>query len=91
VCFTGRGWDEAGACAEILDQLDEELTTRMGADRLEQLQALLAEATAALQASRLAIPTPRGRPKSRHPAGRSWWLPASVRPPAIRLVSLQPQ
>jgi DNA-binding MarR family transcriptional regulator len=55
VCFTERGWDEADACAEILGQLDEELTTRMGADRLEQLQALLAEATAALQASKSAI------------------------------------
>jgi DNA-binding MarR family transcriptional regulator len=50
VCFTERGWDEADACAKILDQLDEELTRRMGAERLEQLQALLAEATAALQA-----------------------------------------
>ena len=51
VCFTERGWDEADACAKILDQLDKELTQRMGAERLEQLQALLAEATAALQAS----------------------------------------
>lgn len=75
VCFTERGWDEADACAKILDQLDEELTKRMGAERLEQLQALLAEATAALQASKLAIQAP----------------PASVRPAAIRLVSLQPQ
>ena len=82
VCFTERGWEEADACAKILDQLDEELTTRMGAERLEQLHALLAEATAALQASKLAIPAPRGRPGSRNPAGRSWWLPASVRPPA---------
>jgi DNA-binding MarR family transcriptional regulator len=55
VCFTERGWDEADACAKILDQLDEELTTRMGAERLEQLQALLAEATAALQASKSAV------------------------------------
>jgi len=68
VCFTERGWDEADACAKILDRLDEELTTRMGAERLEQLQALLAEATAALQASKLAIPAPRGRPRSRHQA-----------------------
>jgi DNA-binding MarR family transcriptional regulator len=68
VCFTERGWDEADACAKILDQLDEELTTRMGTERLEQLQALLAEAAAALQASKLAIPAPRGRPRSRHPA-----------------------
>ena len=68
VCFTERGWDEADACAKILDQLDEELTTRMGAERLEQLQALLAEATAALQASKLAIQAPRGRPNPRHPA-----------------------
>jgi hypothetical protein len=32
----------------------------MGAERLEQLQALLAEATAALRTSKLAIPAPRG-------------------------------
>jgi len=63
VCFTDRGWDEADACAKILGRLDEELTQRMGAERLEQLQALLAEATAALQASKLAIPAPRGRPQ----------------------------
>jgi DNA-binding MarR family transcriptional regulator len=55
VCFTERGWDEADACAKILDQLDKELTERMGAERLEQLQALLAEATAALQASKSAL------------------------------------
>jgi DNA-binding MarR family transcriptional regulator len=55
VCFTDRGWDEADACAKILDQLDEELTERMGAERLEQLQTLLAEAAAALQASKSAI------------------------------------
>ena len=42
MCFTERGWDDADACAKILDQLDEELTKRMGAGRLEQLQALLA-------------------------------------------------
>lgn len=67
VCFTERGWDEADACAKILDQLDEELTTRMGAERLEQLQALLAEATAALQAGKLATPAPpqaSGQPRS---------------------------
>ena len=62
VCFTERGWDEADACAKILDQLDEELTTRMGTERLEQLQALLAEAAAALQAGKLAIQAARGRP-----------------------------
>jgi hypothetical protein len=62
VCFTERGWDEADAYAKILDQLDEELTHRMGAQRLEQLQALLAEAAAALQASKLAIQELRGRP-----------------------------
>jgi DNA-binding MarR family transcriptional regulator len=55
VCFTDRGWDEADACAKIFDQLDEELTERMGAERLDQLQTLLAEATAALQASKSAI------------------------------------
>ena len=30
VCFTERGWDEADACAKILDQLDEELTDTDG-------------------------------------------------------------
>ena len=55
VCFTERGWDEADACAKILDQLDEELLRRMGAERLEQLQALLAEVAAALQVSKLVI------------------------------------
>ena len=55
VRFTERGWDEADACAKILDQLDEELINRMGTERLEQLHALLAEATAALQASRQAL------------------------------------
>ena len=54
MCFTERGWDEADACARILDQLDEQLTERMGAERLEQLQALLAEAAAALEASKSA-------------------------------------
>ena len=58
VCFTERGWDEADACAKILDQLDKELTERMGAERLEQLRALLAEAAAALQASKLAVRRP---------------------------------
>ena len=55
VCFTDQGRDEADACAKILDQLDEELTERMGAERLEQLHTLLAEATTALQASKSAI------------------------------------
>jgi DNA-binding MarR family transcriptional regulator len=55
VCFTERGWDEADACAKILDQLDEQLTERMGTERLQQLQALLAGATAALQASKSAL------------------------------------
>src|SRR5215472_130889 len=45
VCFTERGWDEADACARILDHLNDELTRRLGADKLQQLQALLAEAT----------------------------------------------
>jgi DNA-binding MarR family transcriptional regulator len=49
VCFTDRGWDEAEACARILDHLDEELTSRVGAKRLEQLQALLAQVTEVLQ------------------------------------------
>ena len=52
VCFTERGWDEADACAKILGQLDEELTRQMGTARLQQLQALLAEATKVLQASK---------------------------------------
>jgi DNA-binding MarR family transcriptional regulator len=43
VCFTERGWDEADACANILDDLDKELTRRLGADRLQRLQHLLAE------------------------------------------------
>jgi DNA-binding MarR family transcriptional regulator len=51
VCFTERGWDEADACAGILDHLDEELTSRVGARKLRQLRALLAEVTEALQDS----------------------------------------
>ena len=51
VCFTERGWEEADACSQILDQLDEELTSRLGAQRLEQLQALLVEVADALKAS----------------------------------------
>jgi DNA-binding MarR family transcriptional regulator len=51
VCFTERGWDEADACARILDHLDEELTRRMGADKLQQLQDLLAEVTNVLRDS----------------------------------------
>ena len=45
VCFTQRGWDEADACARILDRLDEELNSRLGADKLQQLQGLLTEVT----------------------------------------------
>ena len=51
VCFTERGWDEADACARILDDLDQELTSRVGAARLQQLQDLLAEVTNALRDS----------------------------------------
>jgi DNA-binding MarR family transcriptional regulator len=51
VCFTERGWDEADACARILDDLDQDLTSRVGADRLQQLQDLLAEVTHALRDS----------------------------------------
>ena len=51
VCFTERGWDEADACARILDHLDEELTRRLGPDKLQQLHGLLAEATDALRDS----------------------------------------
>ncbi len=49
VCFTERGWDEADACARILDDLDQELTSRVGADRLQELQDLLAEVTNVLR------------------------------------------
>jgi len=49
VCFTERGWDEADVCAHILGDLDEELTRRVGAGRLQQLQALLVEVTDALR------------------------------------------
>src|SRR5262249_40477396 len=49
VCFTERGWDEADACARILGDLDKELTRRVGAGRLQQLQALLVEVTDALR------------------------------------------
>ena len=48
VCFTERGWDEADACARILDHLNDELTRRLGADKLQQLQALLTEAAGVL-------------------------------------------
>ena len=51
VCFTERGWDEADACARILDHLDEELTSWVGADKLQQLQDLLAEVTDVLRDS----------------------------------------
>ena len=51
VCFTERGWDEADACARILDHLNEELTSRLGADKLQQLHGLLAEATDVLRDS----------------------------------------
>ena len=51
VCFTERGWDEADACARILDHLDEELTRQLGTDKLQQLQGLLAEVTTALRDS----------------------------------------
>jgi DNA-binding MarR family transcriptional regulator len=51
VCFTDRGWDEADACARILDDLDTELATRIGTDRLQQLQDLLVEVTQVLRDS----------------------------------------
>jgi DNA-binding MarR family transcriptional regulator len=51
VCFTDRGWDEADACARILDDLDQELASRVGADRLHQLQDLLAEVANVLRDS----------------------------------------
>jgi DNA-binding MarR family transcriptional regulator len=54
VCFTERGWDEADACARILDDLDQELTSRVGAGRLQQLQDLLAEVTNVLRDSAVA-------------------------------------
>lgn len=87
MCFTERGWDEADACAKILDQPDEELTHRMGAQRLEQLQALLAEAAAALQASKLAIQEPCGRPS---PGIRYHWVLPSGRRVALANVSVRP-
>ena len=73
VCFTEREWDEADACAKILGQLDEELTRRMGAERLEQLQALLAEATAALE---------RAHKPCRHHAANP--VPAPAPPDAVQ-------
>jgi DNA-binding MarR family transcriptional regulator len=51
VCFTERGWDEADACARILDDLDKELARRVGAARLQQLRDLLAEITNVLRDS----------------------------------------
>ena len=51
VCFTERGWDEADACARILDDLDNELASRVGPDKLHQLQDLLAEVTNVLRDS----------------------------------------
>ena len=51
MCFTGRGWEEADACARILDHLDEELTSRLGPDKLQQLQDLLTEVTDVLHDS----------------------------------------
>jgi DNA-binding MarR family transcriptional regulator len=82
VCFTERSWDEADACAKILDQLDEELTTRMGAERLEQLRTLLAEAAAALQAGKLAVQAPRRRPEPL--IGTIECCPAAPRPVPAR-------
>lgn len=49
VCFTDRGWDEADACARIVDDLDQELASRVGADKIHQLQELLAEVTNVLR------------------------------------------
>lgn len=51
VVFTERGWDEADACAAILDHLDEQLTSRVGAEKLRQLQELLIEVTDVLHDS----------------------------------------
>jgi len=51
VCFTERGWDEADACARILDDLDKDLISRVGADRLQQLRGLLVEVTNVLHDS----------------------------------------
>ena len=48
---TPTGADRADACARILDDLDKELTSRVGADRLQQLRDLLAEVTNALRDS----------------------------------------
>jgi DNA-binding MarR family transcriptional regulator len=51
VFFTERGWDEADTCSKILTELEEELDRRMGSERVQQLQTLLTEAIAVLQAS----------------------------------------
>src|ERR1700752_214720 len=51
VCFTEQSCDEADACAHVVDELDAELANRLGAKRLEQLQAPLIELTDALKAS----------------------------------------
>ena len=51
VCFTERGWDEADACARILDHLNEQLTSQLGADKLQQLRHLLTEVTDVLHHS----------------------------------------
>jgi hypothetical protein len=64
VCFTERGWDEADACARILDHLDQDLARRVGADKLQQLQDLLAEVTNALHDSTVSAPG-SGEPRSR--------------------------
>lgn len=50
VCLTERGWDEMRACARILKDLDAQLANRLGPRRLEQLQDLLVDLTAALRA-----------------------------------------
>ena len=50
VCLTERGWDEMRACARILEDLDAELASRLGPRRLEQLEGLLLDLTAALRA-----------------------------------------
>ena len=48
VCLTERGWAEMRACAEILDQLDAELASRLGEQRLGQLHGLLVDLARAL-------------------------------------------
>jgi DNA-binding MarR family transcriptional regulator len=50
VCLTDHGWAEMRACARILDELERDLADRLGSARLADLQALLIDLGAALDA-----------------------------------------